>query len=70
MLKPSYVLPNLPPGEVNFEAPALLKMLAQAHRHLAELKGCAKSIPNQAILINTLALQEAKANFESLYSAI
>jgi hypothetical protein len=27
---------------------------------LAELKGLAASIPNQAILINTLGLQEAK----------
>lgn len=31
-----------------------------ASRHLAELKGVASSIPNQSILINTLALQEAK----------
>ena len=36
----------------------------KAHRHLAELKGCAASIPNQAILVNTLALQEAKASSE------
>jgi Fic family protein len=64
MLKPSYALPSLPPKGVNFEAPALLKALAQAHRHLAELKGCAKSIPNQGILVNTLALQEAKASSE------
>ena len=64
MLKPSYALPSLPPDGVNFDAPTLLKALAQAHRHLAELKGCAKSIPNQAILIDTLALQEAKASSE------
>ncbi|MFN7835229.1 MAG: Fic family protein [Burkholderiaceae bacterium] len=64
MLKPSYLVPNLPPVGVNFDAPDLLKALAQAHRHLAELKGCAKSIPNQAILVNTLALQEAKASSE------
>jgi Fic family protein len=64
MLKPSYSLPKLPPEGVDFDAPELLKALAQAHRHLAELKGCAKSIPNQAILIDTLALQEAKASSE------
>ena len=64
MLKPSYALPNLPPSGVNFDDPELLKALAVAHRHLAELKGCAKSIPNQAILIDTLALQEAKASSE------
>jgi Fic family protein len=38
----------------------VLKSCAEAHRHLAELKGIAASIPNEAILINTLALQEAK----------
>lgn len=43
-----------------FETPALLKRLAAASRQLAELKGVAASIPNQAILINTLGLQEAK----------
>jgi Fic family protein len=43
-----------------FETPAILKKLAAASRQLAELKGVAASIPNQAILINTLGLQEAK----------
>jgi len=38
----------------------VLRKLAEAHRHLAELKGVAGSIPNQQILIDTLALQEAK----------
>ena len=43
-----------------FETPAILKKLAAASRSLAELKGVAATIPNQAILINTLGLQEAK----------
>jgi len=43
-----------------FDTPSILKRLAIASRHLAELKGVAASIPNQAILINTLGLQEAK----------
>lgn len=64
MLTPSYIIPPLPPAGVNFDAPLLLKALALAHRHLAELKGCAKSIPNQGILVSTLALQEAKASSE------
>jgi Fic family protein len=42
------------------ETKPVLKKLASAHRYLAELKGVAASIPNQSILINTLALQEAK----------
>jgi Fic family protein len=41
-----------------------LKKLAVAHRYLAELKGIAQSIPKQEILINTLALQEAKDSSE------
>jgi Fic family protein len=43
-----------------FETPPILKKLASSSRQLAELKGAAASIPNQAILINTLGLQEAK----------
>lgn len=42
------------------ETPAILKALVAAHRHLAELKGIAKTIPNQAILLSTLGLQEAQ----------
>lgn len=49
----------LPPGNLD-ESKAILKKLASAHRALAELKGVATTIPNQSILINTLALQEAK----------
>lgn len=44
----------------DFESPAILKATATAARHLAELKGLAAAIPNQAILTNTLGLQEAK----------
>ena len=43
-----------------FDRPDILKGLALASRALAELKGVAASIPNQAILINTLGMQEAK----------
>ena len=42
------------------ETRAVLKKAASAGRQLAELKGVSASIPNQALLINTLALQEAK----------
>lgn len=47
-----------------FETPAILKKLASSSRKLAELKGIAASIPNQGILINALALQEAKDSSE------
>jgi Fic family protein len=63
MLKATYAIPGLPPPGAK-ETPAVLRALAKAHRHLAELKGRAASIPNQGILIDTLALQEAKASSE------
>ena len=47
-----------------FETTAILKKTASAGRLLAELKGVSASILNQAILINTLALQEAKDSSE------
>ncbi len=42
------------------ETIAVLKKLSRAHQALAELKGVAKTMPNQTILISTLSLQEAK----------
>ncbi len=47
-----------------FETRAVLKKTAEAHRYLAELKGVAATIPNEAILINALTLQEAKDSSE------
>lgn len=51
---------ELLPPKANVESKAILKKVAIAHRYLAELKGVAVSIPNQHILIDTLALQEAR----------
>jgi len=48
------------PINVDLETKNVLKALPSAHAALAELKGIASTIPNQKILINTLALQEAK----------
>ncbi|MDO9212855.1 MAG: Fic family protein [Methylococcales bacterium] len=48
------------PLEQDIETKAVLKKLSKANTALAELKGVAASIPNESILINTLALQEAK----------
>ena len=56
---------NLPlPQEEELETRQVLKKLAVAHRHLAELKGVVRSIPNESILISTLTLQEAKDSSE------
>jgi Fic family protein len=61
MLKPTYLIPELPPA-IELETKPVLKALAKANRALAELKGRAATLPNQGILIDTLALQEAKAS--------
>ncbi len=50
---------ELPPA-IELETKLVLKQAATAHRYLAELKGISGTIPNEAILINCLALQEAK----------
>src|SRR5690554_3640212 len=58
-------LPRLPLAQISaLETRAVLKKVAEAHRYLAELKGVAATIPNEAILINTLSLQEAKDSSE------
>jgi Fic family protein len=54
-----YSIKPLPP-KVDLETKAVLKKAASANRFLAELKGMGETIPNESILINTLALQEAK----------
>ncbi len=52
-----------PPPE-SLETPRVLRALIDAHRHLAELKGMARSIPNSRLLISTLSLQEAQSSSE------
>ena len=47
-----------------FETVKIFRHLASASRALAELKGLAASMSNQEILLNTLAMQEAKDSSE------
>lgn len=61
--KPNNKLPPLPP-DMDLESPVLLKRSIQANRYLGELKGLAKTIPNPAILVNSIVLQEARASSE------
>ena len=56
--------PPILPLPFDFETKAILKQLSLSHRRLAELKGIARTIPNEQILINTLTLQEAKDSSE------
>jgi len=52
------------PLKNNPETPTTLKKAISANRALAKLNGVAKIIPNSAILINSLVLQEAKDSSE------
>ncbi|RJP60198.1 MAG: Fic family protein [Ignavibacteriales bacterium] len=56
-------LPLLPP-KIELETKEILKAAISANKALAELKGVAKTIPNQSILISTLPLQEARSSSE------
>ena len=56
-------LPALPPAH-ELESRAVLKACIEARAALAELKQAAEFIPNQAMLINTIPLLEAKDSSE------
>lgn len=62
-MKVSYTIPELP-LQYDLETKAVLKQVNQANRKLAELKGVARTIPNEAILISSLTLQEARESSE------
>jgi Fic family protein len=61
--KPFDDLPPLPPA-ADIETKEILKVCVRATRALAELKGAGGQIPDQAILINAIPLQEAKLSSE------
>ncbi|MBU6436233.1 MAG: Fic family protein, partial [Betaproteobacteria bacterium] len=52
------------PAACELESRAVLKSCIEARAALAELKQAAELIPNQAMLINTLPLLEAKDSSE------
>ena len=52
------------PPTHKLETDAVLRALVPAHRYLAELKGLARSIPNEGLLVSTLSLQEAQSSSE------
>lgn len=57
--KPYNQLPLLPP-RAELETTEVLKQLVKSHQALAELKGYAKVLPNEEVLIHSIILQEAK----------
>lgn len=52
------------PSSASLEVKAVWQGLAEAHRQLAELKGLCEALPNSAILLDTLSIQEAKDSSE------
>jgi len=52
------------PSTLALDVREVWQALTEAHRHLAELKGLCESLPNSALLIDTLAIQEAKDSSE------
>ncbi len=58
-----FIPPNLPIN-VDFETIKILKKTISANKALANLNGISKIIPNRAILINSLVLQEEKDSSE------
>lgn len=61
---PYLKLEKLPPLREKVETIKILRQTNKATAALAELKGIAKTIPNQAMLINAIVLQEAKDSSE------
>jgi Fic family protein len=61
---PYNTLPLLPPVLEKIESIAILKQESKAAVAVAELKGLAKTLPNQGILINAIVLKEAQASSE------
>ena len=57
-------LPFLPPNKDLDNNPKILKKLVAASRALATVDGSIKRLPNPLILVNTIALQEAKSSTE------
>ncbi len=61
---PHYKLEKLPPLREKVETIEILRQTNKSTAALAELKGIAKTIPNQGMLINAVVLQEAKDSSE------
>jgi Fic family protein len=63
-MTPDYKLEKLPPQTEKVETIKVLRQTTKAATALAELKGIAKTIPNQLMLVNAIVLQEAKDSSE------
>ena len=61
---PHFRLKKLPPLRERVETIKILRQTNKSTAALAELKGFAKTIPNQSMLVNAIVLQEAKDSSE------
>ncbi|HNW98825.1 MAG TPA: Fic/DOC family N-terminal domain-containing protein [Bacteroidales bacterium] len=61
---PYHILDKLPPKREKVETLKILRQVNKTAAALAELKGFTKTIPNQAMLINAIVIQEAKGSSE------
>lgn len=57
-------LPLLPPPDEKVISVEIMQAVNKANKALAELKGFAKKLPNQSMLVSTISLREAKASTE------
>lgn len=57
-------LPLLPPPDEKIISVKMMRAVNNANKALAELKGYAKKLPNQSMLVNTIVLREAKTSTE------
>ncbi len=63
-MHPIKKLDKLPPKREKVETLEILRQLSKSSKALGELKGIAQTMPNQAMLINAVVLQEAKDSSE------
>lgn len=62
--KPFNNLPLLPPTDEKIFSKEVLLKFAEANRALGKLDGISQKLPNPLMLVNTIALQEAKSSSE------
>ncbi len=60
----SYLPPQFDGKSLDLETKEIMREASKANRKLAELKGYSEIVPNKNILINAIALNEAKESSE------
>ncbi len=63
--QPYNELPLLPPPDEKVITVEILQAAIGANKALAELKGLTKTLPNQAMLVNTISLKGSKSKYRN-----